>query len=148
MKMRTAIFVALLMLLHFAVQAQSYNDFAGEWVGYITQDPAGLAARYDFALSMEVSDSGITGEARISLEDNADIYGTMYIRGGFGQYFATVNELEITSQNMCSYAYWCMKEYDIWITEQNGILIIEGKWNSDQCGDANFGKIHLERRLS
>lgn len=148
MKMRITIFVALLMLLQFAAFGQSHNDFAGEWVGYITQSPAGLAARYDFALTMEVSDSGITGEARISLEDNADIFGTMYIRGDFGKEYATVNELEITSQNIFSYAYWCMKEYYITITEVNGIFIIEGEWGSDECGDANFGMIHLERRLS
>ena len=148
MKMRTTIFVALLMLFHFAALAQSHDDFAGEWVGYITQKPAGLAARYDFALTMELSDSGITGEARISLENNADIFGTMYIRGEFGKYFATVNELEITSQNMYSYAYWCMKEYYLKIIEVNGLFIIEGEWNSNRCGDANSGKIHLERRLS
>ncbi len=148
MKARTLILIVVAFSLASIAAAQTRHDYAGEWFGYITQEPAGLASRYTFELELEATDDGLKGEAHISMEEQPEIFGVMAISGNFEEAGLLINEEIIVSQRMYTFGYWCMKSYRLRATWVNGILILEGNWTSDACGDGDQGFIHLERRLS
>jgi hypothetical protein len=148
MKMRASLSLLLILMLALIAPAQTRNDYLGEWFGYITQEPAGLAARYIFELELEDAEGGITGEARLRLEDDPEVYGIMEIASSYENAQINVVELYIKAQKMYTYGYWCLKDYQLTATWVQGVLVLEGRWESGNCGNANVGFIHLERRLS
>lgn len=148
MRLHTWTLAALFCLLHLASFAQTRDDYVGEWFGYITQTPAGLASRYVFGLDLEATEDGVTGEARLTMEEDSEIYGIMDIKGSFEQGQLYIVEQYIKAQYMYIFGYWCLKDYRLTATWVDGILVLEGQWNSNDCGTSTAGFIHLERRLS
>ena len=141
----------LVLLVSFLTKpafAQTQDDYLGEWMGYITQEPRGIASRYYFALDLRRDGDNITGEAHIALEDDPKVYGYMELEGHFEESGIVVTELFVNREQLYSYMYWCLKTYRLtafW--DNNGMLVLQGTWQSDACGET-AGAIHLERRLS
>ncbi|MEY3444993.1 MAG: hypothetical protein RLZZ519_3274 [Bacteroidota bacterium] len=130
------------------LSAQTREDMAGEWVGYITQKPRGLAERYFFRLNLEVQDDQLSGEAQINMEDSTHILGVMDLVGEWDpEGSVEIRERGIKRQNLWSYAYWCIKEYKLRANWVKGVLMLNGPWFSNACAGSS-GWIHLERRLS
>lgn len=144
---RMGLLAVLVAFLCASATAQSRFDIAGEWFGYITQRPAGLAERYFFELKLELDGDRFKGESRISLQDSTAIYGVMDVQGTIMEPQIWIDELQVKEQNMFSFAYWCIKSYKLQANWVRGILVMEGWWESDNCG-YSAGFIHLERRLS
>lgn len=148
--MARSILHVLFVLLGFTMSlaAQTREDMAGEWVGYITQKPRGLAERYHFKLNLEVDGDELVGEAQINMEDSTHIWGIMDLVGEWDpQGTVDFRELGIKRQNLWSYAYWCIKEYKLRPNWVKGVLMLNGPWSSGACAGSS-GWIHLERRLS
>lgn len=122
------------------------ENIAGEWFGYITQTPTGLADRYIFQLNLKEEDGKIKGQSYIAIDEDSS-FGIMDIECEVVNGKLLVNEVEIVDQQLYIYAYWCMKSYSLELKMENGVSVLEGAWVSDFCGDSK-GNIHLERRLS
>lgn len=131
----------------FGVAAESETaDPAGEWYGYITQTPSGLASRYGFHLNLSIQGNKVSGYSRIHMEDDETYFGVMKLAGVWEDEKLVLTEVEIAKEQIYSYAYWCLKDLFLNIRIENGLVILEGNWESERCSFST-GNIHLERLL-
>lgn len=145
--MRRALFICLLGWWPLLSICQSTHDVLGEWEGYITQTPAGLADRYPFWLRLYDSKEGIVGESTIAMPDDEEAWGRMNVKVEWEEGLLRVTELEIVAQQLYVFAYWCIKAYDLRPVWVDGVLQLDGEWVSGHCG-GSVGTVHLERRLT
>lgn len=126
--------------------ATVFDDPAGEWYGYITQSPSGLSDRYGFHLNLEVNGKSVNGFSHITMENDHEVFGIMKLTGEMVENRLVLTEVVITRQNLYTGAYWCLKELSLNLKIENGLVILEGNWESDDCSFST-GDIHLERQL-
>jgi hypothetical protein len=148
--MKRLLLFASLLFLSLVTPAQTPTELAdasGEWYGLITQVPAGLDGRYIFQLNLEVEGDVIHGTSMIAIEDDPKAWGIMDITGELWDGELYIREVEITSQSLYRFAYWCIKSYRLVPTWTEGKWALKGAWESDYCADS-VGEIFLERRMS
>lgn len=135
----------LFVLLCAALSAVAFgqNEVEGVWLGYITQDPGGLADKYHFQVNLDLKGDNLEGTSTIAMLDDESIFGIMTLKGEANNVSVSFNEQEIIKQNMYSFAYWCIKDIELQLVKRNGKEVLVGSWTSNQC--PGTGEIVLER---
>lgn len=142
--MKKVILIAVASLLAFLISRADTPNYAGTWVGYITQkSPTALASNYRFSLTLEVNGDEVSGHSEIHMWDENEVYGMMALEGTFDEDELDLKETEIVREQIYNYAVWCLKFLHLQYAEENGKELLRGHWQSESCSGP--GDIYLER---
>lgn len=116
---------------------------AGEWTGTLVQSEGPGIGQYVFSLNLTQANTTIGGTSRIEI-GNSEFFGVMSLEGAISGTTLTLQETEITSQNVSPTTPWCIKRAVLEIQSANNVASrLSGSWDTaDSCGS---GTIELTR---
>lgn len=116
----------------------------GKWAGVIYQNSeSGIARKYTFELEVFIDQDNISGFSTISMINEPGVYGILNITGKVTKNGLDIKETRIIEEQIYSYAYWCIKSYQLTFEQKNDKLTLTGNWSSDKCSGQS--SIYLEK---
>lgn len=134
------------LFLLFSVQPPvtfTADDLSGCWTGYITQEPATISDKYYWETNFDVDANQFKGFSVIRMEHEMEVFGKISFNGNWSGEHIRVQEEEVVSQNMYTWAYWCIKHVDLFPEWKDGEWILRGYWKSENCPGS--GQIYLRK---
>lgn len=118
-------------------------DLGGVWEGYTTQDSeVGLASRYHFRIEISRVNDSWSAYSTIQMQDKSGWFGVLKADLEIQGDTLSFREMEITDQQLPEYAYWCIKNYRLILTDDE-MPTLTGNWDSEYCSGS--GMIYLEK---
>ncbi len=141
-------FLVLIILLFSQINAQTIEDWLGEWQGVAYQNPGGIATEYNYKLNLVEDRTKIKGTSFISMLNDNTIFGVWSLIAEYKGGKLHIKELEITDSKIYSWANWCVKDYTLTMVKKDSIYTANGPWTGVAEGSVcRPGSIAISRKV-
>lgn len=116
---------------------------AGKWTGKLTQDKGGIARTYYYEIEISLDGQDIVGTGMIRA---GRMFGYFNLKGRLEGTKVTLEDIEITNEEIKERAAWCLKKMPLKFRFQEGKYKLIGPWSGVvPWRDCSPGEIELEK---
>jgi hypothetical protein len=99
---------------------------------------------FDYSIELQRSSGNkYSGTSKIIIDTD---YGIFRLSAVLNNSVLTLTEEKVIGERRSKYPYWCIKRAELDVTNNNGTIILSGKWSSDSY-TCNPGRIELRKGI-
>lgn len=116
---------------------------SGKWTGKLTQEKGGIAKTYYYEVELSLNGQDIVGTGMIRA---GRMFGYFNIKGKLEGTKVTLEDIEITNEEIKERAAWCLKKMPLHFRFQDRKYKLIGPWSGVvPWRDCSPGEIELEK---